>query len=263
MRQMPPSDATARSTLLHQDEDVVRIILRRPPLNFLNLDILGEIEAHLTGLGDSPPQRALLLESEMSAFCGGLDMEEHSGETLFLLLEKFHEVIRLLNLFPRPTIAVVRGMALGAGNELAAFCDFVIASDKAHFGQPEINVGTIPSIAPLLLPSIVGPGRSLEMILTGKLISAPEAQRMGLIYRSVPDDRLAETVAELLGTIRGLSKAVVEVALQALRRTRTEQLENNLRSAESLYLNQLVSLEDAKEGARAFLEKRPPRWKHR
>jgi cyclohexa-1,5-dienecarbonyl-CoA hydratase len=243
--------------------DMARLTLRRPPLNFLHTEMLRQIQEHLFSLGESPDCRALVLESEVGAFCAGLDMTQHTPDTLFLLLEEFHAVVQALNSFPRPTIALVNGMALGAGNEILAFCDFVIASEKASFGQPEINVGSIPSLAHIALPGLIGQRRTTEMILTGKLLPAAEAQRIGLIHRSVPEGKVDTALEEQMKVIRGLSKAVMGLALQAARRSRTRELEANLREAESLYLNQLMDLEDAAEGVKAFLEKRPPKWKHR
>ncbi len=243
--------------------DMARITLRRPPLNFLNLEMLRQIQEHLFSLGDSPSCRALILDSEVAAFSGGLDMTQHTPDTLFLLIEEFHGLIQTINSFPRPTIAVVQGMALGAGNELLTYCDFVIASDKASFGQPEINVGSIPSLAHIALPGLIGQRRTTEMILTGKLLPAAEAQKIGLIYRAVHEEELQAAVEEQLKTIRGLSKAVMELALRAARTSRTRELEANLRDAKALYLNQLMDLEDAAEGVKAFLEKRTPKWKHR
>lgn len=242
--------------------DLARITLHRPPLNFLNLEALRQIEQHLETIGEGQPYRALVLDSDTQAFCAGLDMSEHTAERVFLLLERFHMVIRLLNSFPHPTIAVVRGMALGAGNELIACCDFVVATEKSSFGQPEIKVGSIPSLAPLILPTLIGQRRSLDMILTGNLVDAKEAKRIGLISRAVPDERLTDTVEELLGEIRGLSKSVLQVAIQSVRADRTRELDTRLRDVESLYLNQLMELGDTAEGVKAFLENRSPKWKN-
>ncbi len=242
--------------------DVIRCTLRRPPLNFLNQELLHQLEAYTDSLGESPPCRALILDAEGSAFSAGLDLSELTRDGIFLLLEQFHRVAVALNNFPRPTIALVQGMALGAGNELLACCDFVFASEKASFGQPEIKVGGIPSLAALVLPPLIGQRKAMEMILTGNLIEAREAEKIGLIHRALPEDRLASASEQLLNTLRGLSVAVVEVAVRSARMTRTSVLEQHLREYESLYLDQLMELEDSTEGVKAFLEKRAPRWKN-
>jgi len=248
---------------LCSDQDTARLVLRRPPLNFLNMDLLQQLEKHLDVLGDNPPCKVLIVDSDGPAFSAGLEMAEQTREGIFLLLERFHRTVRAVNAFPRPTIALVRGMCLGAGNELAACCDFVFAAEKASFGHPEVKIGTIPSMAHLLLPQLVGPRRTIEMILTGNFISAREAAEAGLINRVVPEDQLDKAATDMLGLFQGLSTPVVALALQASRDVRTRELGTRLRQAESVYLNQLMDLEDTAEGIRAFLEKRLPQWKNR
>jgi cyclohexa-1,5-dienecarbonyl-CoA hydratase len=243
--------------------DLVRLTLRRPPLNYLNLELLQALQTQLEDLGDSPDCLALIVESEGKAFSAGLDMAEQTRDRVFLLIERFHLVARLLHSFPRPTIAVVRGMALGAGNELAACCDFVFASEGALFGQPEIKFGSMPSLAPLVLPPLIGSRRTVELILTGDFISAKDALRMGLVYSVSTDEKVWAMVEALLDKFRHLSRAVSELVLQSARRSRVRALEQHLREVESLYLDRLMDLEDCAEGTKAFLEKRVPKWQNR
>ncbi len=247
---------------INQEGDAVRITLHRPPLNFVSREMLLQIRSQLESMGESPACRALILDSDLAAFSAGLDVSELTRDTVFLLLEELHAVARALNSFPRPIIAVVRGMALGAANELLACCDFVLASEKASFGQPEIKVGAIPSLAPVLLPPLVGDRRAREMILTGNLIGAREAEQIGLINRILREDQISGAVDELMKTIGGLSKSVLEIALRSVRSIRFRELESHLREIKGLFLNQLSNLEDSQEGVRAFLEKRQPAWKN-
>ncbi len=243
--------------------EIARLTLRRAPLNFLNLEMLQRIQSLLESLGDSPACRILVLDSSCAAFCAGLEMAEQTQDAAFLLLDHYHTVACSLSSFPRPTVAMVRGVALGAGNELAACCDFVLASFQAGFGQPEIKVGTLPSLAPMLLPPRIGLQRTLHMILTGNLVDAREAERIGLAFRVTADEALDAALEELMASFRGSSIAVMELALRAARSSRQRELENNLRENQSLYLNELMDLSDPVEGVRAFLEKRAPRWKDR
>jgi cyclohexa-1,5-dienecarbonyl-CoA hydratase len=243
--------------------DLARIVLRRPPLNYLNLELMQAFESHIDSLGDSPECRALIVESEGKAFCAGLDIAEQTRQVTFLLIEQFHRIACQLNAFPRPTIAIVRGMALGAGNELAACCDFVFASETASFGQPEVKFGSIPSLAPLVLPPLIGSRRTQELILTGDLVGSKEAAQMGLIHSAIAEEKLGAAVDALVSKFRRLSLPVAELALEAARISRLRPLKERLREVESLYLDRLVDLEDCTEGTRAFLEKRAPIWHNR
>ncbi len=244
------------------EADAARIVLKRPPLNLLNLALLRQLEGCLESLMREKTSRALIIDTEAGAFCAGLDPSELSREKVFLLLEQFHRTARMVFNFPRPTIAVVRGLALGAGNELVACCDFALAAEKASFGQPEIKIGSIPSLAPMLLPPLIGRRRALEMILTGRFVGAREAERIGLIHKVIPDDQILKAAEELAASFRSLSSAVTEVALQTVRRARAREWDSHVRDTEALYLNDLMELEDAVEGVRAFVEKRSPRWKN-
>jgi cyclohexa-1,5-dienecarbonyl-CoA hydratase len=244
-------------------DDVIRLTMSRAPLNFLSLQMLRRLQDLLESMGDYPPGRILVLDSDCAAFSAGLEMTEQTPDAIFLLLDQYHAVIHALNSFPRPTIAMVRGVALGAGNELAICCDFVLASLQSTFGQPEIKVGTIPSVAPLLLPQRIGAQRALQMMLTGTLVDAREAEQIGLIYRALPEDALEPALAELAHGLGGSSEAVMQLALRAARGARTRELENHLREVQSLWLNELMELADTTEGIRAFIEKRTPQWKNR
>lgn len=255
-------NASELATLEVADE-VIRLTLRRAPLNFLSLEMLQRLQDLLESMGDSPPGRILVVDSDCAAFSAGLEMTEQTPDAIFLLLDQYHAVIHALNSFARPTVAIVRGVALGAGNELAMCCDFVLASLQATFGQPEIKVGTIPSVAPLLLPQRIGVQRALQMILTGTPVDAREAEQIGLIYRALPEEALEGALEELRHSLGGSSKAVMQLALRAARGARTRELENNLREVQSLWLNELMELTDTTEGIRAFIEKRTPQWKNR
>jgi cyclohexa-1,5-dienecarbonyl-CoA hydratase len=240
--------------------DCIRLTMRRAPLNFMNVEMLRQMQHLLESLGDSPKGRILVIDSEGPAFSAGLEMSELTLEPVFLLIDHYHAVINIISSFPRPTVALVHGVALGAGNELAACCDFVLASHTSTFGQPEIKVGIMPTLAPLILPLRIGIQRTMQMILTGAPVDAQEAERIGLVLRSVPESALENVLQELMGSLIGCSAPVMEMVLRASRTARNRELENNLREIRTIYLEELMDLEDPIEGVKAFMEKRAPRW---
>jgi cyclohexa-1,5-dienecarbonyl-CoA hydratase len=179
------------------------------------------------------------------------------------MLGAFHHVFRQLARADCVTIAAVHGHCLGGGLELASFCDFVIATESARFGQPEIKLGCFPPVAMVTLPDLVGPRVAMDLIMTGREISAQEALTMGIVTRVVPDASLDKPVRDFLTELRGLSPAVLKLTGKTLRRRMREDFEGELGKIEQVYLNQLMKTEDAREGVRAFLEKRPASWRGR
>jgi cyclohexa-1,5-dienecarbonyl-CoA hydratase len=157
----------------------------------------------------------------------------------------------------------VQGAALGGGAELATFCDLVIASETATFGQPEIKVGVFPPVAALHYPARVGTARALQLLLTGDLLPAREAERFGLVDRVVPPGELAQAEAATLAKLADKSGAVLRLTKRAVRAAATEDFEAALTRLEVLYEGELMQTHDAAEGLQAFLEKRRPVWAHR
>jgi enoyl-CoA hydratase/carnithine racemase len=156
---------------------------------------------------------------------------------------------------------VVGGAALGGGCELVLFCDMVIASERASFGQPEIQVGVFPPVAVVALPGIIGPKKALEMVLIGDRMRAAEAERLGLVNRVVPPEELRATADEFVGKLTKLSGVVLRLTKRALRVGGVGGFAEGLAAVEELYLGPLMATEDAHEGLAAFLEKRAPEWK--
>src|SRR6478672_5068946 len=166
---------------------VARISFSRPPLNIFNIAMMREISAAIAEL----PHRELVAivfeaDKECRAFSAGVAIEDHTPDTVFQMLDAFHQIFRLLDQIAKPTIAVVDGPALGGGCEVVAGCDIVIASERARFGQPEIKLGVFPPVAAILLPLAIGEKRARELILTGELIGATEASHWGLVNHVVP-----------------------------------------------------------------------------
>ncbi|HEU4369385.1 MAG TPA: enoyl-CoA hydratase/isomerase family protein [Methylomirabilota bacterium] len=243
------------------DYDVVRLVLSRPPLNVLTVEMMREVAAALDEAAGRPGLKALVLSAEGKAFSTGVAVEEHVGNRTKEMLETFHGLFRRLHALDCVTLAAVRGAALGGGAELATFCDVVLAAEDATFGQPEITLGVFAPIAALHYPRRIGTGRTLALLLSGEVIGAAEAERIGLVDRVVPADRLADAVESRLARFRGQSAPVLRLTKRAVREAAGAPFEVALPSLEDLYHYELMATEDAAEGLRAFLERRKPVWK--
>ncbi len=244
-------------------DGVARLTLNKPPFNVLDIAMMREINAALEGLGDDPKIKVLVFEAAegSKAFSAGVDVAEHTADKVGEMIEVFHRIFRLLDGLEIPTVAVVDGAALGGGCELVLFCDMVIASERASFGQPEIQVGVFPPVAVVALPGIIGPKKALEMVLIGDRIRAAEAERLGLVNRVVPPEELRATADAFVGKLTKLSGVVLRLTKRALRLGSVGGFAEGLAAVEELYLGPLMATEDAHEGLAAFLEKRAPEWK--
>jgi cyclohexa-1,5-dienecarbonyl-CoA hydratase len=246
------------------EDRVARITLARPPLNVLNIAMMHEITAALT----ESAQReivAIVFDADKAcrAFSAGVAIEEHVEETIYQMLDSFHAIFRQLEQIGKPAIALVDGAALGGGCELVAACDIVIASDRSRFGQPEIKLGVFPPVAAVVLPLVIGEKRARELILTGEIIDAVEASRLGLCNHVVPSPHLDGKLLEVLAKLRELSGTSLQFARQSLDLGRGRTLEAALTQQENFYLHELMKTADANEGIKAFMEKRKPVWRHR
>ncbi|MEK6601875.1 MAG: enoyl-CoA hydratase/isomerase family protein, partial [Candidatus Binatota bacterium] len=176
--------------------------------------MLREFQAALDSVrGDDALDFLLIRGSGERAFSAGVDVQDHTREKVPEMLEVVHGVIRSLLSLPQITIALVRGACLGGGCEIASSCDFILASDDSFFATPEIQVGCYPPVALARFPSQIGYHRAVEMILTGRRISAQEATAIGLINRAVPARELEQALEVLLGELKGKSRAVLRIAL--------------------------------------------------
>jgi cyclohexa-1,5-dienecarbonyl-CoA hydratase len=246
------------------DHDVARIRLNRPEAaNALSLLALHEIDHALSTLELNEDVKIVVISGSEQSFSSGLDIAEHTDENVYQLLEAFHQIIRRLMELESVSISVVKGMALGAGCELAASCDFCFAAEGSKLGQPELKAGLFPSVAPVIYPRLVGLHRTYEMILTGRIYEAREAEGIGLITRGVVPDQLDAEVEKWVQFLQTFSTPVLRLARRAISDAVNLPFEEGLRHVEEVYLNQLVSTEDAKEGVRALRERRQPVWKHK
>jgi cyclohexa-1,5-dienecarbonyl-CoA hydratase len=249
-------------TVRFEDKDGARwITLDRPPVNVLDIATIEALAAALAPLTDRRDLKAVVLRSAIPrTFSAGVDVRDHTRERVTTMLAAFHGVFRQLDALPQATLAAVDGTCLGGGCELAAFCDVALATPRSVFGQPEIDVGCFPPLASVLLPRIA-PRAAAELILTGAPIGAAEAARVGLISRVI-EDLEAET-RRLVRLLAGKSAAVLALTRRALRDGGRGPFADALTRVERLYVDALVPTEDMEEGVRAFMEKRPPKWKDR
>jgi cyclohexa-1,5-dienecarbonyl-CoA hydratase len=236
------------------------ITLDRPPLNILNIDMMESLDA---ALGRALPMSDFVIfqGAGIKAFCAGADVADHTPKRVQKMLSAFHAVFRRLAAADCLTISAVHGYCLGGGMELATFCDFVLATQSAQFGQPEIKLGCFPPVAMVTLPRLIGMQAAAHLILTGHQISATEAHRLGLATRVVPDYELPAAVDALLEELRTLSPSVLQLTRRTLARLHSGEFLRQLEEAERVYLSELMQTHDAQEGLCAFLEKRKPVWK--
>jgi cyclohexa-1,5-dienecarbonyl-CoA hydratase len=245
-------------------ERVVHITMDRPPLNVLDIPLFRELDAVLTACAEDTVTDVMVIEGAgQRGFSAGVDIRDHTREKVPEMLDVVHGVIRKLFMVPQVTIALVRGVCLGGGCELATSCDFVIASEDSSFATPEVHVGCYPPVALARFSSLIGYHRAAEMILTGRTFSAQEALAIGLINRVLPIDQLEAGLAALLEELLGKSGAVLRIAVKGLRELSLKGFSDALRRSEDLYCNELLHTEDVEEGIRAFLEKRKAKWMHR
>lgn len=245
------------------ENGVARLTLARPPLNILHIPMMQEMVRALGGVRQDATLRALVIQAEGKAFSAGVAVEDHVADRVRGMLDTFHEVFRILHGLDIPTVAVVQGAALGGGAELATFCDVVIAGERATVGQPETKLGVFPPIAAWCYPRRVGPARARGLILSGEALPAREAERIGLVDRVVKDEELKSASDAVVAQFAAKSAVALRMAKRALRAAQDRPFEEVLPALERTYLNDLMATEDAAEGLRSFLEKRPPVWKHR
>ena len=243
---------------------VLTLTLDRPPLNVLSLSMIESLASALESAATEPGLAVVHLRGAgPKGFCAGVDVADHTSDRIRPMLEAFHRVFRLLNRMDPVSVAEVHGACLGGGLELAALCEFAIASEDAKIGQPEIELACFPPVAAAAFGAIVGPKRAADLILTGRTIDGREAERIGLVSRAVPAAALAEETRRLVDALAAKSRPVLAITKRALRACHPGAFEKSLAEAERLYLEELVATEDMAEGMAAFLAKRRPVWQHR
>ena len=224
------------------EDGVARLTLRNSPLNVIDIPMMEELTQVLAQIESQSEVTAVVVSGEGKAFSAGVDIAAHTPDKIEEMLAKFHAVIRAFIAMLKVTVAAVHGLCLGGGAELATVCDLVYSSDDAEWGFPEIKLGCFPPVACTALAALVGQKKAAELILTGRSVTGREAAEIGLATRSVSDQLLSSA------------------AKKASYAWDSMHFDKGLARAENVYLQDLMKSEDAHEGIRAFLEKRPPKW---
>ncbi len=255
-------------TILVEREGAIAILtINRPDkLNALNDQVRDDMLAQLSALETDDEIRVVVITGAgEKSFVAGADIGEFAGRSPFDQRHAMRSprVFDVMSAFPKPVIAMINGFCLGGGCELAMSCDLRIASDKARFGQPEIKLGLIPGGGGTQrMPRMVGLGHALRLMLTGDMIGAEEAERIGLVEQVVPHDELRSTTLELAGRMAARSPLTLKIAKEAVRASQRLSIEDGILYERDLFCL-AFSTEDKAEGVEAFLEKRKPEWKGR
>lgn len=242
------------------EQGLARVELDRPPLNIIDLETAAELVASIEGVAVREDVALIALSGRGRAFCAGVDVRDHLPDRGAEMLRTFHRACLALIEARQPVIAIVQGAALGGGCELTLVCDVVIASERATFGQPEIKLGVFPPLAAVALPRMIPSHHATELLLTGRIIEAAEAVRMGLVNRVTGESGLTAAAEELIGQLLALSPVSLRLAKQAMLGARVRPTAKEIAEAERFYVEHLMHTSDAIEGLEAFLEKRAPRW---
>jgi enoyl-CoA hydratase len=260
---MKPFDKPHEHILISCPADgVVAIQLNRPKaLNALNFAMMSEVVSALEFYDRQETTRCFLLHGDEKAFAAGADIKEMAHSTAVEMMQNSHitrwEDIKNIK---KPIIAAVSGYALGGGCELAMLCDMIVASDTAKFGQPEIKIGVIPGAGGTQrLTKAIGKARAMELVLTGRLMSAQEAFESGLVTKLVPPDQWYTASLELAKEVASMPPIAVRAAKEAILKSFDLSIEAGLEfERRNFYL--LFATQDMREGMQAFIEKRKPTW---
>jgi cyclohexa-1,5-dienecarbonyl-CoA hydratase len=259
----PVSVQSLKHIHLDTAQGVTRITLNRPPANVLSVEMMQELATAIESLEYQREVKLVTLFGSGKYFSAGFELGDHLGDRAYMMLESFRRIFEAIAKVDKPTLAVVAGPALGAGSILAAACDMALAAQSAKLGHPEIRGGVFNTVAAALLPRLVGRKRAFEILMMGTSLAAADAERLGLITRAVPDDRLEAEVAAVVQRFQEASAPVVQLTRRAITGGLDLPYDDAVRHAEDVYLNQLLGTQDVEEGLRAVSEKRKPAWKDR
>lgn len=242
---------------------IARITLNHPPYNVLTVPLMQEMAEAIESLNGRGDIKAILIDSNQKTFSAGIGLEDSKADRVFQTLDAFNRIFNAMRDISKPVLFVVNGPAIGAGSELVAFGDLVIATPKAKFAQPEVKLGIFPPFAAVMLPQLIGPKKTYELILTGEAMSAEEAHAYGFVTKLVPEADLEKAVKEVIARIGEFSAPVLEMTKKVIGSSIGVPLQEAMRKSHDIYLNELMELDDVQEGLRAVVEKRKPVWKNK
>jgi len=244
------------------DGQVAFITLAHPPVNVIDFEMIDQMTEALGSVRNEPRLCAVVFQARGRVFSAGVDVGSHLPETVERMIHSFHGVFQLLDEMAVPTAALVRGACLGGACELAGYLDVVLATEGASFGLPEIKLGVFPPIAAALFPHRLAHHDAMGLLLTGESVSATEAARIGLVSKVVSEADADAKLQEVLDSLRSKSAAALRMVKTATLRARRATFRELVAPSEEVYLTQLMGTRDSVEGLQAFLDKRPPVWRH-
>lgn len=250
------------SVRLEEEGALLRLRLARPKANIVDAAMIAALDAALAAHLEQPGLRGVLLDAEGPHFSFGASVEEHLPENCAAMLAGLHAMLLRLLASPVPVLVAARGQCLGGGLELALAGTLIFASPEAQLGQPEIRLGVFAPFASAVLPERIPRAAAEELLLSGRSLTAAEAHAIGLVS-AVADDPEAAARAWFAAHLSGRSGAALRFALRAARLDYVQRVAARLARLEALYLDELMSTHDAREGLAAFLARRPAQWEHR
>ena len=240
------------------------LTINRPPVHILNIAAMEEMNDAISSLKGSTGVKVLVITStEEKAFSAGVDVSDHTEDKAEHMLHVFHDIFRNLLALDVVTVAACKGLTLGGGCEVAIFCDLILAADNLKIGQPEIKLAVIPPIALLVLPRLLGQKRAADLLLTGRIIGAQEAEKIGLVNKVVPLESFEGELDEFIRPFSEMSLVGIKYSKKGIALGLETNFLQGLEQIEKMYLDELMSSQDANEGLQAFMDKRAPSWNNK
>jgi cyclohexa-1,5-dienecarbonyl-CoA hydratase len=246
-------------------EGVAYVTLDAPPLNILTGEMMLAIATAVESASADESLKAIALTADGRAFSAGADIGEHEPGRAPQMIAAFSRLFDVMTSSPLPVVMAVDGAALGAGFELTLMADVLLASERATFGQPEIRLGFFAPLGVSVLPARVGVSRALEITCTGRVYTARQMAEFGIVSRVMPAEALQGELEAVLADMRCASAAVMRMNVALTRRLHSTRrpLDEARHEAERVFLDELMMLDDVREGIAAFYGKRQPVWTHR